>query len=400
MDSRPRYFHIKTLVLFLAFLVLPLCGSAKSIDVSKQDVGFPQECMSFALTQSFPKIAEGEPSRLFVKCSSDQSAPVSGQPRPHYSAMDVKNLTQSFAAVADCLEIDPTWLFPKLMMESGFHTTIQNPNGDAGIGQLTGKAISDVDDALPGYKDFIFHSKKKSCQWIKGISQGRSTFWKPVLGQSKCMLMSKQSNPLKNILYTAIFHKLNIQYVDESFTKYNIPLLLEEAGFPTEDTESLKKILVTLGYNTGGKVAVINLQDYLFSRIDYIKRKSQEFNSGVLAKLTAADLGQTLSYVTAKDFDFSSGLAEFNQHKQAMKDQILENNPDFTDDQVEQAVGHLLRNVSASLYTFPEWLKVWQSHGGPGYVSSIAAMSLRIENNFGAGRCANSNNYRINEVNE
>ncbi|UXR63306.1 hypothetical protein EZJ49_09485 [Bdellovibrio bacteriovorus] len=354
-------------------------------------------CMAHALKTSFPRIAEGEKSQLFVKCTTEKSVPQPGQARPRYSTGEIKALSQAFAAITDCLEIDPQWLFPKLMMESGFHTLIQNPNGDAGIGQLTGKAITDVDQVLPVYKNMIYQSSRKSCQWLKVRTQARTNFWKPVKNERKCALMNKTSNPLRNLLYAGIFHKLNEKYVATEFEKRHIPALLKEAGYAYGDYTQIKRLLVTLGYNTGGAVAVKNLEQFLFSRVDFIRRKSQEFNLQLLGSLSPADRAQALSYVSPKDFDFKKGLKDFQNHKKNLKEQLQQQNRQLTDDQVDVAASRLLRNVSASLYTFPEWLQVWQSHGGPGYVSSLAQTSLQLEKKFGSA-CSNSDNYRVIEA--
>lgn len=354
-------------------------------------------CVSHALSTSFPRISEGEKSVLFVRCSSEKSQPLPGQARPRYTNSEIKALSQAFANITDCLDIDPQWLFPKLMSESGFHTQIQNPNGDAGIGQLTGKAIADVDQVLPAFRNQIFTSSKKSCQWIKSRTQHRgASFWRPLHGERKCAFMSKNSNPIRNLLYSAIFHKLNEKYVENEFAKRNIPALLKEAGYPHSDHTQIKRILITLGYNTGGAVAVKNLQDYLFSRIDYVRRKSQEFNLQLLGSLTEADRAEALSYVQAHDFDFKKGLGEFQQYKKNLKQQLREQNRQLTEKQIDTAASRVLRNVSASLYSFPEWLQVWQSHGGPGYVSHLAATAVKLEKKFGR-TCANPDNYRVIE---
>ncbi len=345
---------------------------------------FPLECVRFSLNESFPRIAQGEKSQFFVKCSSEKSAPVPGQARPQYSDFEVKELHKAFVAITDCLEIEPQLIFPKLMMESGFHVQIQNPKGDAGIGQLTSKAIGDVDAVLPAFKNMIYESKNKSCRWIRAMTEYRGQFWKPILGQSKCTLMARQSNPLKNLLYTAIFQKLNERYVNHEFEIKNIAGLLHEAGYPEGNYTSLKRTLVALGYNTGGAVAVRNLQDYLFSRIDFTRRKRMEFNVDPRA----------LALVTPADFDFTAGLKAFNARKDQLKEALLLKNPSLTDQEVQLAIQRLLRNTSASQYSFPEWLKVWQSHGGPGYVSSLVDFSQRLDRKFGPGVCSDARNYR------
>nr|BFD59883.1 hypothetical protein CKG001_19900 [Bdellovibrio sp. CKG001]BFD63290.1 hypothetical protein BdHM001_19710 [Bdellovibrio sp. HM001] len=380
---------IKTALVIFVISAMPFIASAENFD----------SCLTHSLTTSFPRIAEGEKSQLFVKCTTEKAAPQPGQARPRYSSGEIKSLSQAFSAITDCLEIDPQWLFPKLMMESGFHTLIQNPNGDAGIGQLTGKAIADVDQVLPTYKNMIYQSSRKSCQWLKTRTQARSHFWRPLRNESKCALMSKSTNPLRNLLYAGIFHKLNEKYVATEFEKRNIPALLKESGYPTGDHTQIKRLLVTLGYNTGGAVAVKNLEQFLFSRVDFIRRKSQEFNLQLLGSLSPSDRAQALSYVSAKDFDFKKGLRDFQNHKKNLKEQLQQQNRQLTDKEVDLAVSRLLRNVSASLYTFPEWLQVWQSHGGPGYVSSLAHTAVQLEKKFGRA-CSNSDNYRVIQAHE
>lgn len=345
----------------------------------------PVECVRFSLDQSFPRIAKGEKSPFFVKCTSEKSDPVPGQTRPQYSDAEVKNLHKAFVSVADCLDIEPQLIFPKLMAESGFHTQIQNPNGDAGIGQLTYKAISDVDSVLPAFKKMIYESKKPSCIWIRGMTASRSQFWKPMSGQSKCYFMSRQNNPLRNLLYMGIFHKLNERYVSHEFEERNIADLLFEAGYPGTDHTAIKRILVTLAYNTGGTIAVKNLQDYLFSRIDFTNRKQMEFNLDPSA----------LALVSPSDFDFTTGLSAFNAKKDKLKTELQQLYPKLSEEKIQQAVQRMLRNTSASQYTFPEWLKVWQSHGGPGYVSSLANYSLRLDNKFGPGVCSDARSYQL-----
>jgi len=345
---------------------------------------FPQECIRFSLDESFSSISIGEKSIFFVRCSSNQAKPIPNQPRPRYSEAEVKSLHQAFVAITDCLEVDPQLLFPKLMMESGFHTQIQSPGGDAGIGQLTSKAISDVDDNLQAYKKMIFESSKASCRWLQGATKSRSQFWEPVLGKSKCTLMARSNNPLKNLLYTTIFHKLNQRYVDDEFETKNIPGLLLEAGYPGYDYTAIKKILVTLGYNTGGAVAVRNLQDYLLSRIDFINRKKLEFNIDPA----------TSGLVTTADFDFSIGLRNFNERKTSIKSELILQYPKLSEKQLDESVQRALRNISVSLYSFPEWLKVWQSHGGPGYMSNLLVFSQRLDLKFGAGVCSNASQYQ------
>ncbi|WII71612.1 hypothetical protein QJS83_14175 [Bdellovibrio sp. 22V] len=109
-------FIIKSFLIVLAGILSPLFSYAQQFD----------SCVQFALEESFPKIAVGEKSKFFVKCVSEKSTPEAHQPRPRYSSMEIKALSRAYQAITDCLEIEPQWLFPKFMMESGFHVQIQN----------------------------------------------------------------------------------------------------------------------------------------------------------------------------------------------------------------------------------------------------------------------------------
>ncbi|MNY43845.1 hypothetical protein D3C86_1788280 [compost metagenome] len=102
-----------------------------------------------------------------------------------------------------------------------------------------------------------------------------------------------------------------------------------------------------------------------------------------------------LALVNPGDFDFTTGLAALNAKKEQWRLQLRELNPGLSDEEMQRAIQRILRNTSVSQYTFPEWLKVWQSHGGPGYVSSLANFSLRLDNKFGPGVCSDASSYQL-----
>ncbi len=177
--------------------------------------------------------------------------------------------------------------------------------------------------------------------------------------------------------------------------KKQISKLLQQAGYIGHDYTTIKKILLALGYNTGGTVAVRNLEQFLLSRIDYVRRKSQEYDLSALANLSYAEKAVALSYVTDNDFNFTNKLESFYDKKNIYKIKIQQKNPQFTDSQIEVELHKFLKNVSVSLYSFPEWLLVWQSHGGPGYVSGLAKIAQDVEKRFGPQVCSDSKNYFI-----
>lgn len=355
-------------------------------------------CMRFSLDSSFASIAVGDKSPLFVRCASSNSEPVNNQVRPKYSQYEVKAMADNYAAVMDCLEIDPTMLFPKLMAESGFHTLIQNPNGDAGIGQLTKKAILDVEANMDFFKQKISESQKPSCRKIKSFASARREFWLPIANKSKCSVMNRNLNPMKNILYTGIFHKLNQRYVNQEINRLQVVELLIRAGYPSDNINAIKDLMVTLGYNTGGAVAVRNLRDYLISRIDFIDRKMQEFSPERLMQMPDPERRTILRFINDKDFDFTSSTEKFKERKDLFRQELARINPRMDKDSLEKLVHLKMRNESASTYTFPEWLFVWQSHGGPGYLSSLAKFASRLDKQFGVGVCSNAGHYKVGSL--
>ncbi len=357
--------------------------------------GFPEACIQYSLENTFPAISAGEPSNYFVKCPSDKAEPQRGQKRPQYSSYEIREIHKAFVNITDCLSIEPQALFPKLMMESGFHPTIQNPNGDAGIGQLTSRAITDVDKVLGDYKDYIWKSSKPSCRWLKSSTTARRGIWEAALPKGKCSLMTRSLNPIKNLLYVGIFHRLNMDYINSEFQRRHIPYLLELTGFPVEKADSLKRILLGLGYNTGGATAVRNLEDYLLSRYDFIQRKSHELANPIYLTLSEQERKKILASVSEDDFDFTNGLSRLEKIKKSIKENLLQQNPDMNPTDLERSIGFALRNRSSSQLTFPEWLKIWQSHGGPGYLSHLSQYAAKVEKKFGPGICSNLQFYQV-----
>lgn len=200
-----------------------------------------RQCTEYSLAQTFPKVSVGERSSLFVECAAKDAEPKKFARRLQYSPQEIDFMSQAFVDIADCLEIDYRDVFPKFFSESGFHPRIQNLNGDAGIGQLTHKAIKDVENNLNFFKKVIVSSSKLSCQKIRDYAQKHLHIWKNIYRKSKCNLMADQTAIFKNILYALIYHKLSIRYVDHEFNLKNIPHLLVQAGFHDSGLDQIKK---------------------------------------------------------------------------------------------------------------------------------------------------------------
>jgi hypothetical protein len=282
------------------------------------------------------------------------------------------------------------------MNESGFHATIQNPNGDTGIGQLTGKAIADVDRVLAGQRQFVWSSEKSSCRWLKRATEKLPEVWREVGGRSRCSLMASEANPIKSLVYVAIFHRLNQRYVDLAFEREGILDLLKEMKFPGGRVDRLKKMLVMLGYNTGGETAVRNLREFLLSRQDFTRRKSEELWRPEFLTMSRRERHVALGYLTARDFDFTSGLQRLNERRAHYEQVFRAEEPALSGSEIRRLVDTQMRDISVSELSFPEWLRIWQTHGGPGYVSRLATTSRKLDRQFGEGACAALETYRLN----
>lgn len=115
-----------------------------------------------------------------------------------------------------------------------------------------------------------------------------------------------------------------------------------------------------------------NLESFLRSRIDFIQRKSSEFNDLDIRNMSYQTRSKTFSLVGKDDFDFLTGLKDLTNYKKNLHNEMSYLDPNLTHDEIEKKVQIKLRNRSVSQMTFPEWLLIWQSHGGPGYLSHMA----------------------------
>lgn len=364
---------------FFFYLILSHFVSAWAFAASTT---VPLMCFKTAVEKSFPWVGVKTKSKLFVSCKNEKSAPVRGQYRPKYTAEQVAELQKSFINIADCLDVDARFVFPIFYNESGMHYNIQNVNGDTGIGQLTRPAITDVDNALDDIKSHVFSSSKKSCQWLASSSKLRKDFWKPVEEKSRCALMAKPWNPLRNILYAMAYIKLNEKYIDKSYERKEMRELLYQLGINHKDEEHIKRLLLILSYNTGGSVAVRNLEDYLKRRVN---ENIFKFNGYILPTLPSiiAREKKSASQLSHYDFDFSG----YNK-----VDDLRKKYSKFMDN---EEIQEALLNIPVTELTFPEYLAIYQSHGTDGYVSKVFNAAKEFQKQIGMVSCFDTTDFHI-----
>lgn len=338
-------------------------------------------CIKGAVEKSFPWIGIKTKSPLFVSCKNEHSEPIRGQYHPKYSSTQIAELHKSFINIADCLEVDPKLAFPIFYNESGFNINIQNKNGDTGIGQLTGTAIEDVDNSLEDLQDYVFSSKKKSCKWIAAASKVRKDFWQPVGERSRCTLMARPWNPLRNLFYSMAYIKLNQKYINKSYERKEMRDLLKQLGINGDDEVHIKRLLLILSYNTGGSSAVSNLEDYLRRRLnENIFRNPNFFYKTVSGWMNGKAHPLDLTHY---DFDFST------------ENKVDELRKRYSKFMSKSEIDEALFNIPISELTFPEFLAIYQNSGTDGYVSRMVRTAKEFQKSMGNVPCFDIKNFLI-----
>ncbi len=360
--------------------------------------------------------AYDSPSSSITQCESEDSAPIKVLSKKAECEDSSKNQSNeckkvkghklacvtseyaystynAFVDVMDCLAIPQRELLPKIWNESQFHVNIYGKGDDAGIGQLTGDAIQEVTKPkyadrdlleIEYYKKEMEKADKPSCNRILA----EKSAWK-IVGSSpsvRCGLLTPESNPLRNILYTGIFYRVITSRITgiyyragkefirtpggyiERRESENTPLMgsinelhiiekMQTAGIENPNMDYLKQVLVSLAFNAGSSQAMKLFDNFLKSKIAHnltIKEEDLDF-------INANSL-RDMALLTAPD-------GETEESKVARLAQLEE-----------------VRNVAYER-NLPQFLRLMQSGGAPGYVSKIAYRTTMLNREIGDGIC-------------
>lgn len=256
-------------------------------------------------------------SYFYARCGSSTGTPSRGGSKPCITKNLVNYTYNALVDVADCLNINPKSLLPKLSNESGLIINTFGSGMDAGIGQLTGDAIEETNKYYENYLREIREAAaagKASCQRI--IKNPKLIAKVSASSTSRCGLIAPIENPLKNILYMGMYNRLNSDYMSGikfkagidylgnksvkydstdtmggAFEKNNVRKLMKEAGLDVEkiNFHRIVEMVTLLGYNAGPSTAFKMLLDYLNRRIAHNKLPNAKKR-----------------YLTDADFDFHS----------------------------------------------------------------------------------------------
>lgn len=384
----------------------------------------PRECVTHIMN-SFQL-----PSTAFAKCSSAHARPQRNGAKPCVTETMVNVTYNSLFDVADCLNLDPKILLPKLYNEGGLLINTYGGGSDAGVGQLTEIAIEETNKFYKDYLKEMNDAKisKPSCfRLIENKKLVEKTVNPSV--ENRCGLISAPENPLKNILYMGILNRKNQQYfsgikyyqgldyfVDEydSYTtvKYddtdsfhgkfktsNIKDKLVQLGLKDANLHDFMSMLTLASYNAGYTKVFDIFNDYLDERIaanGQLRWKDFDFfDSELVVDPVTKEMRTAVSI--AKSFVYAPIVPKGT----SQKDRITK----------AKRVKTLASKIkSAKLLTFPEYLiyrqnnyfdsvfqkksNAYRLNGSPGYLNALAARDTEMRNvfsqsSYGPDYCSN-----------
>jgi len=316
----------------------------------------PLECVH-AVMKNFP----AKPN-YYVGCEVDtskcpnQKCEISarGFGRPCITEEYTRKIYNDFVDAASCLGISQKEMLPKFFQESGMHINVRGGGGDIGIGQLTGPAVTTVNDSHNRNKPYDFWNRTKGLVLksdkaaCKKISQRVRNF-EPTESTRSCDFVAPPDGPLKNIYYSLLNTIRNRSYVAGSLKNQGVAELEKDTALPKFKT-GIDKMLVLLSYNAGASTAVIRYATYLQG----LKRSNVSLDSEAEVK---------------RRFSFSKHSIE-NPRPQ-LKGLKCD------DVGIKVQVGDL---------TFPEYLRLCQGSGFPGYLTKMAEKKKDLDKELG-GKC-------------
>lgn len=330
-----------------------LKGWAGAKEANNPHVELPLECVH-AVMSNFPATPN-----YYVGCEVDPNkcpnkkceVTAKGFGRPCITREYTQFIYNDFVDAASCLGISQKEMLPKFFQESGMHLNVRGGGGDIGIGQLTGPAIATVNDShnirkpydfWNRTKELVVKSDKASCKKIAA----RVKNFSPSESSRSCEFVSPPDGPLKNIYYSLLNTIRNRSYVAGSMKNQGVAELEKETALP-KFKEEIDKMLVLLSYNAGASTAVIRYATYI-----------QGLKRGNINLKNESEIKRRFAF---SKHSIESPRAPLKGLK--------------CDD-----VGV---KVQVSELSFPEYLRLCQGSGFPGYLTKMAEKKVKLDKDLG-----------------
>lgn len=318
-------------------------------------------CILFAQSSSF--VGSRISDSRFVSCATHSAPPERGAGKPCSRPDYIRSISALLEVTSHCMGIaDLRPFLPKFTGESGIFHNAFGPGRDAGLGQMTSIAIRETTKFLSVVREKWKNHPHPICRELSRQKQ----LWLPLalsevnsprtVNLSACETIAAPWGPARNVLHTFILATTEIGRISAQIQKYGIVEKLGKLGMTAADSEDKRKawelpkeiyrledlngILVAVAYNAGASEIGNRLSGYLDKRI----------------ALNAA--------LTKDHFNFKTDMSKLNSMNE-----------------------NALKNLKTSEVTFPEYLKIHQLIGHPGYGSDMMRWIYRFNENVGQDVC-------------
>lgn len=265
---------------------------------------FSSTCVTYSMRQF------NVPTSNYANCSQTTGVAQSPAHKPCVTPRLAHLTYNAYKDVMECLDLDPKKFMAKIDFESGFFLNAYGTDREGGIGQLTRPAIAEVNTYFDQYFAEIEKAAgtKTSCA---NLLQHKKYLTKaPASNDQRCSMMALPDNPIKNILYMALFNRINIDQIALHFKNYKIKEKLESLGIKNPQISEFVDITSMLGYNSGALTAVKILSTYLDKRIENkLPLTIEDFNFSANNKVLDIDGKEKDEIEVARLYVLSSFIA-------------------------------------------------------------------------------------------
>lgn len=346
--------------------------------------GFPKSCLTYTM-RSF-NVA----STSYGRCPNGaNSEPIRGGNKPCVTKNLVNATYNALMDVTQCFGLKPKSILPKIYNESGFIINVLGGGFDAGVGQMTISGIQEVNSKFDKYINEV-KMKASTNPGCAGILKHKFNLTKNSEKKSlRCQFIYPDVNPYKNLLYTAILNRINLDETKRRFEENNIEERIKKLGLTNIDIAALQEIIASTSYNTGGQTAFGFIKSYVEGReaaglklkasdFDFSMQKTaQDIDGEEKDVLKIARLNVRSALITSKDTPKDIQTKKLrvralpskinNSYKLSFPEHMIYRQNNF-------------KKLNASTIT-----KSFRLYGAPGYAGFLNSKSQEVRNYFENG---------------
>ncbi len=379
----------------------------------------PKKCVAFAMSHFVKNIFRGDekPVPNFARCTKPTGVPVQNNWAPCMTDDYVNVIYHSFVDVAACLDLPQKAIVPKLINESGFHINSFAPlkliskngastklasypfpdlspgevvvGGDAGIGQLTGPALSEVKRNINIWSNYIQNSSKPSCRRIVNFMKNLPTqeTVNPDINE-RCSVIYAPPNPMLSMIYYGVTFKALQNSIQTLWQKRGAEELLarNELKLSPKQVATMQEILILLGYNAGPRTAYMLFENWLLYRISNntkISREEVDFSVG----LPKDSVQMVKADGTSREYKLIDLPQKKASHLIAYQQKLLAKMTHQELTPTEEMHLRGLVQLKISRLNFPTYVRIFREGMAKGYLTSIAQYAAVFNKNLGNNIC-------------